>query len=61
MSKIYVGQMNLRRWFPPHDRYAACIARLCILRGDFALKMWGAVAMTIRSAADVKSAYTESD
>jgi hypothetical protein len=33
--------MNLRRWFPPHDRYAASVARLCILREDLALEMWG--------------------
>jgi hypothetical protein len=41
MSKTYVRQMNLRRWFPPHDRYAASVARLCILREDLALEMWG--------------------
>jgi hypothetical protein len=48
MSKIYVRQMNLRRWFPPHDRYAACVARLCILREDFALEMWGLYATSIK-------------
>jgi hypothetical protein len=41
MSKIYLRQMKLRRWFPPNDRFAACVARLCILREDFALEMQG--------------------
>jgi hypothetical protein len=41
MSKIYVQQMKLRRWFPANDRFAACVARLCILREDFGLEMWG--------------------
>lgn len=48
MSKIYVRQINLRRWFPPHDRFAACVARLCILREDFALEMWGLYAPSIK-------------
>lgn len=48
MSKIYVRQMNLRRWFTPKDRYAACVARLCILREDFALEIWGLYATSIK-------------
>jgi hypothetical protein len=48
MSKIYVRQVNLRRWFPPHDRFAASVARLCILREDFALEMWGLYAPSIK-------------
>jgi hypothetical protein len=48
MSKTYTRQMNLRRWFPPHDRFAACVARLCILREDFAIEMWGLYANSLR-------------
>jgi hypothetical protein len=31
----------LRRWFPPEDRFAACVARMTILREDFAIEMMG--------------------
>jgi hypothetical protein len=48
VSKIYLRQMKLRRWFPPHDRFAATVARLCILREDFALEMWGLYAAHIK-------------
>lgn len=41
MSRIFVHQMTLRKWFPPRDRFAACIARLCILREDLFLEMMG--------------------
>ena len=47
MSKTYIRQMNLRRWFPPDDAYAASIARLCILREDLALEMWGLYARSL--------------
>jgi hypothetical protein len=26
----YIRQIKLRTWFSPNDRYAACVARLCI-------------------------------
>lgn len=48
MMKTYIRQMKLRRWFPPHDRYAATIARLCILREDFGLELWGLYAGHIK-------------
>jgi hypothetical protein len=48
MSKLYVRQFKLRKWFPPNDRFAACVARLCILREDFALEMWGLYAPSIK-------------
>jgi hypothetical protein len=41
MSKTFVRQIKLRRWFPPDDRFAACVARLCILREDLFLEMAG--------------------
>jgi hypothetical protein len=47
MNKIYLRHMNLRRWFPPNDRYAACVARLCILREDFGLELRGLDASSI--------------
>jgi hypothetical protein len=31
----------LRTWFPPNDKFAAHVARLCILREDFRLEMAG--------------------
>ena len=40
--------MKLRRWFPPNDRFAATVARLCILREDFALEMQGIYVESIR-------------
>lgn len=48
VSKIYLRQIKLRRWFPPNDRFAATVARLCILREDFALEMWGLYAAHIK-------------
>src|SRR6266478_2048712 len=48
MPKIYVRQIKLRRWFPPHDRFAACVARLCILREDLFLEMAGIRASRIQ-------------
>lgn len=48
MPKSYTRQIGLRRWFPPHDRFAACVARLCFLREDFALEMSGIHASTIK-------------
>jgi hypothetical protein len=47
--KTYVREMRLRRWFPPRDRFAATVARLCILREDFALEMWGIHASGIKA------------
>jgi hypothetical protein len=41
MTRTYVATVKLRKWFPPRDRFAACIARLCILREDLFLEMMG--------------------
>src|SRR5258708_28630669 len=41
MSKIIIRQINLRRWFPREDRFAACVARMTILREDLAIEMMG--------------------
>lgn len=41
--------MKLRRWFPPDDRFASCVARLSILREDFALEMRGLYKPHIKS------------
>jgi len=49
MIKTYVRQIKLRRWFPPHDRFAACVARLCILREDLFLEMAGIYASRIKT------------
>lgn len=38
-TRFYI--VKLRKWFPPDDPLAAKIARLCILREDFALEMHG--------------------
>jgi hypothetical protein len=48
MTKSYTRQISLRRWFPPHDRFAACVGRLCFLREDFALEMSGIQASKIK-------------
>lgn len=37
----HVSIVKIRKWFPPHDRLAARIARLCILREDLLLEMEG--------------------
>ena len=41
-ARIY--QINLRKFFPPDDEFATCIARLCILREDLSLEIKGIVA-----------------
>jgi hypothetical protein len=41
MTKTYVRQIKVRHWFPADDPVAAHIARLCILREDFAIEMSG--------------------
>jgi hypothetical protein len=41
MTRTYIKTVELRKWFPPRDRFAACIARLCILREDLFLEMMG--------------------
>src|SRR5260370_4670281 len=33
--------VRIHKWFPPHDPLAARVARLCILREDFAIEMQG--------------------
>lgn len=33
-SSTRIFQINLRKFFPPEDDYATCMARLCILRED---------------------------
>jgi len=49
MTKSYVRQIKLRRWFPPNDRFAASVARLCILREDLFLEMAGIYAHGIEA------------
>ena len=41
MTTTYIRTVTLRKWFPPRDRFAACMARLCILREDLFLEMMG--------------------
>ena len=48
MTKIYVRQIKVRHWFPAGDPVAAHIARLCILREDFAIEMSGIHASEIK-------------
>ena len=48
MTKTYVRQIKVRRWFPARDPVAAHIARLCILREDFAIEMSGIHASEIK-------------
>ena len=37
----HIRPVKIRKWFPPSDPLAAYIARLCILREDFAIEMQG--------------------
>jgi hypothetical protein len=37
-------QIHLRKFFPPDDEYATCMARLCMLREDLSLEVNGIVA-----------------
>jgi hypothetical protein len=48
MTKTYVRQIKVRRWFPADDPFAAHVARLCILREDFAIEMSGIHASSIK-------------
>ena len=41
--------VKLRKWFPPGDPLAAKVARLCILREDFALEMHGVYAENVKA------------
>jgi hypothetical protein len=41
MTRTFIHPVKLRKWFPPRDRFAACMARLCILREDLLLEMLG--------------------
>jgi hypothetical protein len=41
MSTTIVRQIMLRRWFPADDPFAACVARMTILREDFAIELMG--------------------
>lgn len=41
MTRTYIRIVKLRKWFPPRDRFATCMARLCILREDLYLEMMG--------------------
>ncbi len=41
MSKLILLPIKLRKLFPPYDPLAPSIARLCILREDFALELRG--------------------
>lgn len=43
-SSKRIFQINLRKFFPPDDEYATCMARLCILREDLSLEINGIVA-----------------
>jgi hypothetical protein len=38
MPRTYYRTVEIRRWFPPGDEFAAKIARLCILREDAMLE-----------------------
>jgi hypothetical protein len=38
-ARVSIGK--LRKWFPPHNRLAALIARLCILTQDLQIEMKG--------------------
>ncbi|HVS88484.1 MAG TPA: hypothetical protein VHF01_09735 [Candidatus Acidoferrum sp.] len=49
MSRIYIRQMKLRRWFPPGDKFSACVARLAILREDFSIEMMGVYAPHLKA------------
>jgi hypothetical protein len=48
MTNTYVRQIKVRHWFPADDPVAAHIARLCILRKDFAIEMSGILAAEIK-------------
>jgi hypothetical protein len=37
----HIRIVKIRKWFPPSDPLAASVARLCILREDFAIEMQG--------------------
>ena len=42
-----MSEINLHRWFPPSDPLAATVARMCILREDFAIELQGMLATNI--------------
>src|ERR1700681_1036478 len=48
MTETYIRQIKVRKWFPADDPFAAHVARLCILREDFAIEMSGIHASGIK-------------
>lgn len=44
MPRTAIKVTELRKWFPADDRFAATVARLCILREDLKLEGLGAIA-----------------
>ena len=48
MSKLILRPIKLRKLFPPDDPLAPSIARLCILREDFALELRGLADASIK-------------
>jgi len=40
---IRIKAIKLRSWFPPGDPVAGAVARLCILREDLSLELYGIV------------------
>lgn len=49
MLRWHIRPVKLRKWFPPHDGLAACVARLCILREDFLLESQGVYSEEIKA------------
>jgi hypothetical protein len=39
IHKMHIRNVNLSRWFPENDQFAAGMARLCILREDFLFEL----------------------
>jgi len=47
MPRTHIRHVKISKWFPPNDKFAACVARLSILREDFLLELAGIEAEVI--------------
>jgi len=52
VSRLHIRPVNLRKWFPENDSLATQMARLCILREDFAFELQGFLGSTSVPAND---------
>ncbi len=54
---FHIRSIRLRRWFPANDPVSTAIARLCVLREDFLLELYGIIEDRIERIDDNEPGY----